>query len=369
MEATRPYRTWVELSKSALLHNFGQFKRFFQNKALIAPVVKANAYGHDMAWVTRTLNKEPIWGFCVAYDTEARRLLELGIAHKILVLSAWQRQNLPELIRNKVHITVWDLASIAEVERAARRMRTPALVHMKIDTGTTRIGTRPELFNTVRRRLSASRWLIVEGIYSHYANSEADNLAVTRDQRQTFLKCVNGLRVPYLHLACTAASLRMPLHPTNVVRLGIGLYGLWPSKETRKHARRVTLKPVLSWYSRLLQVKQVPAGTWVGYARTYRTPRLTTIGIVPVGYSDGYDRRASNSSTVVVAGHHCRIIGRVSMNLMAVDLSPLPRVRVGTIVTLIGPGTDAGSLAESWSTIHYEVVSRIAAEIPRIPVP
>ncbi len=319
-----------------------------------------------MSWTTRKLKNERIWGFCVAYDTEAQELLKQGITGRILVLSAWERGNLPGLIRRKVHITIWDAASVNDVESAARRVGTPALVHVKIDTGTTRIGTRPEHFEMIRRRLSGSRWLTVVGVYSHYADSESDDLSVTRKQRRTFLECIDGLRVPFVHIACTAASIRLPLEPTNVVRLGIGLYGLWPSAPTRTHARGITLKPVLSWYTRLLQVKRVPAGTYVGYARTYRTKRATTIGILPVGYADGYDRRASNRSAVVVGGTRCNVIGRVSMNLTAIDLGSSMRARRGDTVTLIGRGMAADTLAQSWGTIHYEAVSRISRDIPRI---
>lgn len=322
-----------------------------------------------MSIVAKTLKNEQIWGFCVAYDTEAEQLLRQGIAHRILVLTAWQPRNLPYLIRKKVRLAVWDSASVHAIERAAARARTPALVHAKIDIGTTRIGTRPEHFDAFRRRLSASRFLTVEGVYSHYADSEADNLSLTRVQRNTFIKCVSGLRVPYLHLACTAAGLRVPLEPTNVVRLGIGLYGLWPSEATMRHPSHITLTPVLSWYTRLLQTKRVPARTWVGYARTYRTARPTTIGLMPVGYADGYDRRASNRSAVVIAGRRCKVIGRVSMNLAAVDLGSATTAKPGDLVTLIGKGMGAGELAETWGTIHYEAVSRIAAGIPRIPTP
>ena len=365
----RPYRTWVEVSTGAIRWNLGQFKRYFDNKALIAPVIKANGYGHDMSLVAKTLDTGRIWGFCVAYDTEAQELLKQGITKPILVLSAWQRQNLVPLIKKNVRIVVCDIASAHEIERAARQARKPALVHMKVDTGTTRIGTRPEHIDTFRRSLSASRWITVEGIFSHYADSESERLAPARRQRALFISALGGMRVPLVHMACSAASLRLPVPPTNLVRLGIGLYGLWPSDATRRHAPQgFSLRPALSWKTRVFQVKTVPARTTVGYARTYTTKRTTTIAVLPVGYADGYDRRASNTSHVMIRGRRCPVIGRVSMNLTIVDCGPSSPIESGDEVVLIGKGAPADAVAASWDTIHYEAVTRIDRAIPRIAV-
>lgn len=363
------YRTWIEISRSALYWNFRQFKRFFGRKALIAPVIKANAYGHDIAQIAKRLRNEPIWGFCVAYDTEANALIKQGITNKILVLSAWQKHNLPNLIRHNIRLIVWDIESAQTISDVAKRSKIAALVHMKIDTGTTRIGTRPERIELFRRQLSGLPWIVVEGIFSHYADSESGDLASARDQRDLFIRTLNGMRAPLIHMACTAASLRLPITPTNLVRLGIGLYGLWPSKATRKHVRSLTLRPVMSWYTRILQVKRVPRGTTIGYARTFRVRRPTTIAVLPVGYADGYDRKASNRGFVVIRGGRSPIVGRVSMNLMAADLGATSAARPGDVVTLIGKGVSAEDCAAAWDTINYETVSRIDRDIPRIGVP
>lgn len=365
----RNRRTWVEVSRSALASNFGQYKRFFGDLAQIAPVIKANAYGHSMAQTAKTFRKSQIWGFCVAYDTEALELIEQGITARILVLSAWQPANLTALIRHGVHLVAPDRTALRQIESAARRIRIRARVHLKIDTGTSRIGTRPELLAPFRASASGSPWMTVEGIFSHYADSEAASLVEARKQRRAFIDALDGMRVPFIHMSCSAASLRLPLPPTNLVRLGIGLYGLWPSDATRTNApRRFTLTPALSWKTRLFQVKRIPAGATVGYGRTYTSRRGTTIGIVPIGYADGYDRRASNVSAVDVAGRECPVIGRVSMNLTVIDLGTSSRARPGDPVTLIGGRITADRLAREWHTINYEVVSRIDRAIPRILV-
>jgi len=365
----RAYRTWVEVSTSAIKWNFGQFQRFFGNKAQIAPVIKANAYGHDMSLVAKTLTTAHIWGFCVAYDTEAQELLKQGITKPILVLSAWQKENLAPLIKKNVRLVASDRASIRDIENAARTAGKPALVHMKIDTGTTRIGTRPEQVERFMKALLSSSWITVEGIFSHYADSESENLAAARAQRAIFVSSLGNMRAPLVHMACSAAGLRLPIPPTNLVRLGIGLYGLWPSDATRRHAPRgFTLRPALAWKTRVFQARRIPAHTTVGYARTYTTKRPTVIAALPVGYADGYDRRASNSSHVMIKGRRCPVIGRVSMNLTMVDCGPKGNVEPGDEATLIGKGVTADVTAASWDTIHYEVVSRIDRAIPRIAV-
>ncbi len=361
------HRTWVEVSRSALLWNFGQFQRFFRHQALIAPVVKANAYGHGDRWVVQNLQQSPIWGFCVAYDTEAQELRP-STSKPILVLSAWQEANLPQLIRQGIRLVVWDIDAATTVARVAQRLGRKAIVHLKIDTGTTRIGTRPEELRQLQAQLHRARHLVVEGVFSHYADSENERLTFARHQRQTFLDQAARFKAPFSHLACTAASLRLPLTGTNLVRLGLGLYGLWPSTATKKF-NRLIIRPVLSWKTRLLQTKRVPAGTTVGYDRTHRVRSATTVGILPIGYADGYDRRGSNRSFVVIAGRRYPIVGRVSMNLVMVDLGPRARPRPGTAVTLIGQGISADDLAAGWNTINYEVVARIDRRIPRIAMP
>lgn len=370
MRTLPAYRTWIEVSRSALLWNFGQFQRYFNHKALIAPVVKANAYGHDMAWAAKTLAGMPFWGFCVAHDTEAEQLLKLNIRKPILVMSAWEQGSLPLLIRRKVRFVVWDEQSAGVLSSVARSVGISAIVHAKLDAGTSRIGTRPELFRGFLASVRSDRWLQLEGLFSHYANSENGNLAFSRRQQAMFEEFSGSTPVQLRHIACTAASLRLPLLSTNIVRLGIGLYGLWPSAETQSAARRlITLRPVLSWKTRLLQVKRVPAGTTIGYGRTYRVTRATQIGILPVGYADGYDRRGSNASHVAVSDRRFPVIGRVSMNLITIDLGAKSRIRSGSVVDLIGERVTADDCADAWNTINYEVVSRIDPRLPRLEVP
>lgn len=360
-------RTWIEVSRRALTGNLAVFQRTVGRTVKIAPVIKANGYGHGMSWVAETLGKSQIWGFCVAYGSEALALSSRFRSQRILVLSAWENGELPELIRRRIRLVAWDENSLARLAEASRRLGIPTKVHLKLDIGTSRIGTRPELFKRLLIAARQHRSIQLDGVFSHYANSESVSLHFARQQQRQFEGTAGTIATPWKHIACTAASLRLDPGSTNLVRLGLGLYGLWPSAATRQAVRQ-HLQPVLAWSTHVLQVKKLPAGTSVGYDRTFRTRRAMTMAVLPVGYSDGYDRRASNRSDVAINGRRCPIIGRISMNLMMADVTRLKAVRPGDPVELVGPSVTADRLADDWGTINYEVVSRINPSIPRVAV-
>lgn len=365
-------RTWVEIDRSALLWNFDQFRRVFPKNVQIAPVIKANAYGHEALLVAQTLGKRPIWGFCVASGEEA-----LGIRGKyrgrLLVMTSWQRAELPVLIRQGVSLAVWDRQSADQVATVARRISQQARIHVKIDTGAGRIGVRPEQYPALITSVQQQTTLMVEGIFSHFASSEEQQDAFTRDQIAIFRHATQlAPEVPWRHVACTAAALRFTSSRFNLIRPGIGTYGLWPSTLTRQQSPRVHLKPVLSWRSKILQIKRIPAGTSVSYGRSFRVRRQTQLGVVPVGYWDGYDRGLGNRGCMLVHGRRVRVLGRICMNLSLIDCTNIPNVRAGDRVTLIGrdgqASVTAEELAKNAQTINYEIVARINPLIPRIPV-
>ncbi len=369
----RNVRTWIELSRSALQYNLTALRSVLGPEPAIAPVVKANAYGHGWPEIIRMLSGAKIWGVCVAYGQEALALREAGWRKPILVLSYWAEHEVADLVRHKIDLVVWDFPSLAGLLGYARSHRRPVGIHLKLDSGTTRIGFRREDLAAVRTQLShRAAGVTVAGIFSHLANSEESTTRRTTDQIHRFTTLSNELGVSgeVIHLACTAAALRYPTSRFDLVRYGIGLYGLWPSRPIQTWAMKTLskfrLRPVLSWYSRLIQVKSVASGTSIGYGSTVSVKRQTRIGIVPVGYADGYDRRASNRAWMMVAGRRAPVIGRVSMNLTAVDLTALRSARRGARVTLIGPGVSTDDLANAFGTINYEVVARLDSKIPRI---
>lgn len=366
------HRTWVEVSASALRGNLLGYARTIGRGPKIMPIIKANAYGHGMLQVAKTLAKTQIWGFGVAYAQEALDLRTAGVKKPILVLSSWQTKELAGCLRQNIDLVAWDIASLRQISAAARAGEKMARVHLKIDTGTTRIGflptDLPELASAIQRLPNIS----VSGIFSHLANAEEQQTSRTNQQLKHFTTLVNVLNLPggvRRHVACTAAGLRYPAGRHDIVRLGIGLYGLWPSAVIRRSASTMTLQPALSWYSRLQQVKWVSAGTAIGYGSTVKAKRRTMVGIIPVGYADGYDRGWSNRAWVMINGRRAPVLGRICMNLMMVDCTRNAECRAGSMVTLIGPGIAADDLAGLIDTLNYEIVTRINWDIPRIIIP
>lgn len=369
-------RTWVEVSKSALLANIRAFASLLPKTVKIAPVVKANAYGHGMLETVKTLQNEQIWGFCVASGDEAIELRP-KMKGKLLVMSSWLPSELARLIRYGVHLVAWDLPSVRLMHRLAQRVGKRANVHVKIDSGAGRIGLRPEAVGEFAGALRGLSGIRCAGVFSHFANSEENGNHFTERQLEAFQRASAAFdQGVERHIACTAAALRYPQSWCSFIRLGLGLYGLWPSKPAAHDAlrrwRRLRLQPVLQWVTTLLQVKDLPARAPVGYGLTFRTKRQTRLGILPIGYWDGYDRRLGNRASVLIRGRRAPVIGRVCMNLTMVDLTDLPPVPAGERVTLIGQQgrarVTADDLAAFAQTINYEIISRINPRLPRVSV-
>lgn len=362
-------RTWIDLSSSALRHNFRQFRRRVGPGVGILPVVKANAYGHGLAQVITVLKKLPLYGLGVAYGQEALAIRAMGYRGRIVVLSNWQTAELSDLVNHHVEMVVWDFPSLAAVGRLAARHNRQPKIHLKLDTGTSRIGFLPTELPLLR--LSIQRWrLRPVGIFSHLANSEEQRSIRTIQQIKRFTTLVNelSLRPGIRHLSCTASAIRYPQAHFGLIRPGIGIYGVWPSIENRTWAASnipwFTLRPVLSWWTRLVQVKRVPAGTFIGYGSTRRVIKATRIGLVPIGYADGYDRRLSDLGRMHIHGRSCPVLGRVSMNLTAIDLGRL-KVRAGQAVAVIAPQEQIIDWPSAAGVFSYELLSRLSPTINR----
>ena len=363
-------RTWIEISGSALRRNLQTFADHVGPSVQIMAVLKANAYGHGVGEVWQAIRSMNLWGLGVAYDDEALALRRLT-TKRILVLSYWSPQLLGRLVRAGIELSVWDQPTLSLVLSRRKQKHRPKY-HLKFDTGTSRIGFLDSQVRQVMRQFRGSKQVRPLGVFSHLANSEERPIRRTQLQILRFATLIK--HVPRklgieFHLACTAASLRYQKAHFDLIRLGLGLYGLWPSPAiqewSRAHLPEIRLHPALAWYSRLSQVKVIPAGRSIGYGSTVKVHRPTRIGIVPVGYADGYDRRASNTAWMMVRGRPAPVVGRVSMNLTAVNLERQPRARPGDRTTMIGPGAEADRLASAMSMLNYEFVSRIHPSIER----
>jgi alanine racemase len=368
---------WVELDGSAPDHNLRELRAGLGGGVLLCAVVKANAYGHGAAQMVGLLPSAD-W-LAVHGLEEGLALRALGVRQPILLLGPVPLRGLREAIRADLRLTLCNRESLRAIDELALSDGS-VRVHLKVETGAGRQGIPPEEVEGFVRELRRTRGAVLEGVATHFANIE-DTLAheYAEQQLARFRQALAILseldcRPPIVHTAATAAEILFPDTHFTMVRAGIGLYGLWPSRETylaaRMSGRRMPdLRPVLGWKTRITQIKTLPEGSYVGYGCTYRTTRPTRLGVLPVGYSDGYDRALGNSAHVLVHGRRAAVIGRVCMNLTMIDLTDIPQARLEDEVVLIGrSGTEvitAETMAGWAGTINYEVVARISPLLER----
>ncbi len=373
---------WIEIDRKAFFHNVEEFRKRLGSTEMMA-VIKANAYGHGLLPVARLAEEAGIGWFGVNSVEEGLTLRQAGFKQKILILGYVPLALAGEVVRAELRTVVYNLENLLALEKEARRQKKPVFIHLKIETGTNRQGIALKKLSSFLVRLRMSEWLKFEGLSSHFANVEdTTDDSYPMYQLNNFREAIkicekNGWDIPVKHMACSAAAILFPETYFNLARVGIGLYGLWPSRETLVSCRQrgqepLKLKPVLSWRARVAQIKSVPVGAYIGYGCTYRTTRPTCLAIIPVGYYDGYDRSLSNASYVLIKGKRAPLRGRVCMNFIMVDITDIPGVALEDRVTLLGvDGREkitADQLASLAGTISYEIVTRLNPAIPRFIV-
>jgi alanine racemase len=375
---------WIEVSRGALVHNLGQFRKLLGHETKILAVVKANAYGHGLLEVSKIVLEGGADWLGVNSVQEGVSLREAPVLAPILVLGAAASGDLEAACANDLRLTVYDRATVEALNRTAYKLRKKIPVHLKLETGTQRQGLLPEELGKFVKLVQKLPGLSLEGLSSHFANIEdTTSSEYPESQLKIFLDVVdrlkkNGIEIPVKHMSSTASSILFPETYFEMVRIGIGLYGLWPSKETflscqLRNRTPLELRPVLSWKARIAQIKKVPGGSFIGYGCTYRTTRPTRLAVIPIGYYDGYSRSLSNASYVLIRGKRAFVRGRVAMNFITADVTDIPGVKPADEVTLIGrDGKEvipAETLALLAGTISYEILARINPLIPRVVVP
>lgn len=374
------HRSWVEISKNALLKNLGTFRKVIGRRVTLVAVVKANAYGHGLEEVSKIFEKGVDF-FAVDNLTEALKLRNLGITKSILVLGYTKENALKEAVENDISLAVYDRNILARI--ASLKYPKKIRVHLKIETGLNRQGIKiSKLLSLLKIIKKNEKYISLEGVYTHFANIE-DTIDPSFAYRQLSdfkraLKLIkkSGIKPKYFHCAASAATLLYRNTHFNMVRIGISLYGLWPSKETKivinLKGSKVSLMPALSWKSIIAQVKKVDVGESVGYGRTWIAPRDSLIAVIPVGYSDGYDRGLSNNSRILINGQYAPLVGRVAMNMIMADVTDIKNIKRENVVTLLGSergkSITADEVGERIGTINYEIVARINSLIPRVVV-
>ncbi|MCH7492012.1 alanine racemase [Patescibacteria group bacterium] len=371
--------TWVAISRSAIRHNIRQLQRIVSPSTQFMAVVKSNAYGHGLIEVAKIAKQAKVSWLATVNLDEALELRASGIKGRILVLSYYHPDKIKEAIKKNITLTVYGYAAAKKINAAAKLLRTKTKVHFKVDTGTSRLGVLPLDCAPMLHKIRQLDNIKIEGIFSHFADAENLNQAFTNRQINTFNKIVSELeiqniKIPLKHLACSASTILNKESHQDLIRIGIALYGLWSIEKKGWLAKKLlpglNLRPALSWYTTIIQLKKLPPHSTVGYGASYKTNKDTTLALVPVGYWEGYDRKLSNTGEVIIRGKRCSIRGRVCMNLMMIDVTSLPNVKVGDRVILIGQegkeSITADELANKIKTINYEIITRINPLINRV---
>lgn len=370
---------WVEIDSSALLNNISVFQDRVGRETKIFAVLKANAYGHGLTTVAHSI-KDKVYGFAVNHIDEALTLRNAGIENPILTIGYTLQSRLFEAVKNNITLCVYSEEIIEELGKILQQAQddTYCKVHIKVDTGLSRQGVFPEDVLDFIQHIRKYSNIEIEGIYTHFANIEdTTDDTYANFQLERFEKVLaeleeNNIHIPIKHTACTAAAILYDKTYFNAIRLGIGLYGMWPSIETRVTANvnrknDLHLQPVMTWKTRVAQVKWIDEGTPVAYGLSYLAKHRTKIAILPVGYSDGYDRKLSNNSYVVIRDKKVPILGRVMMNTIVVDITEIDDVKAEDEVILLGrDGMTAEEMGLRIGSINYEIVTRVNWDLERI---
>lgn len=370
----------IELDSKALIHNYQQFcKLLGKNRTM--PVLKSNAYGHGLKEIYGILAKENPEYIGLNYLEEAKELRALGFQGQILIVGPVLADDLA--LANQFNCEL--VIGHKDILKFWLKLKTKPKIHIKIDSGLSRQGFLPEELSQVLQSLTPFKEWVV-GISTHFANvedvthSEFANHQLSTFQNASQLFVEKGF-TPKIHAASSASALIMETSRLDLCRIGISLFGLWPSEMTRLsynalhgNSSGLQLKPVLSWKTKITNVKTIKKGNYIGYGCTFRTEKEMQIAILSVGYYEGYPRVISaGQAYVLIEGRRCQLVGRICMNMMIVDVTGMKQIKVGDEVVLIGKSKDetltAGQIAAWANSIHYEIVTRLHPSIPRRWVP
>lgn len=368
------YRVCAGIDLDALKYNVDGIKRCKAESAMLMGVIKADAYGHGAKVFAHELDRMGFDWFAVATADEGIELRRDGIEQPILVLGYSCEAQYPDMVQWEITPTIYSLDMAKAFDAAAEKAGKVANIHIKIDTGMSRIGFLPgeESLDEIEK-IHGLRHLRIQGMFTHFACADMRDKTHVGHQIEKFRQMIDGVRqrgilVEIFHCSNSASIMELPSEHMNLVRAGIILYGLYPSHEMEEE--RLPLKPVMSLYSHVVHVKEVPEGVTVGYGATYVTRRPTRIGTIPVGYADGYPRILSNRASVLIRGRRAPIIGRVCMDQFMVDVTDMPEVSVGDVVTLIGrDGEETLSveeISEMAGSFNYEFVCDVSRRVPRV---
>lgn len=371
--------TWIEINKNALMHNLKMYKHAIGNKDL-GVVVKSNAYGHGIIEIARICQESPDVNWLFTATLSEAMLLRMNDITKPILVIYFIDDDPGKAIAYDIDLMVSDLQSLSELNTLGIALGKPCKIHIKIDTGMSRFGFMPDKALEVVHYALQLPGIFLNGIYSHLAQAANADLTFSLEQDNAFLQVLDTLEkeqvhIPYKHISNSAGSTALENRHTNLVRVGLGAYGWWPSQSNKELTQTkypdFDLKPVLTFKTRIFQIRHLDEGRFVGYDRTYKTTGPTTIAVLPVGYFDGYDRRLSSKGILLIRGQYASVIGIIAMTTTLVDITHIPDAQVGDEVILIGDyekitPTQLANVMGSFNP--REILTRLNPMIPRVIV-
>ncbi|GFI29169.1 alanine racemase 1 [Lachnospiraceae bacterium] len=368
-------RVYAEINLDAVSHNIAQIEQRIGKDTKIMGVIKADGYGHGAVPIGKELERmESLWGYAVATAEEGEILRRNGLKKPILILGAVFPEKYGILAKNEIRPTVYSMKQAGELERFAEKWGCVLKVHLKIDTGLSRLGFQvTEEAAEELAQIARMPHIIVEGIFTHFAMADARDKTMAKEQMRQFQKMKEmvsrrGISIPISHCANSAAMIDLPESGMSLVRAGISLYGMWPSGEVRKE--NLDLQPALSLKSRIVFLKELEPGRTISYGATYETKKRQRIATIPVGYADGYPRSLSNRGYVLIHGKPAPVCGRICMDQFMADVTDIPEAEEGDEVTLVGKdGAREISMEEIGDLsgrFNYEFACDLGKRIPRV---
>ena len=366
-------RAWVEIDLDALAHNVRAIKKLLAPQTALMAVVKADAYGHGAVVTAQTALEHGADWLAVATVTEGIELRQAGISCNILLLGAINSaEEIIEVAKWQLQPTICNAQQALTFSATLSKIGTTLPVHLKLDTGMSRLGTSWEESAEFAGLVNGLPYLEIKSVYSHLATADDPDPAVMLMQQQRFTKAIASLRQqgidpPMLHLANSAGTLNGSDFHYDMVRVGLALYGLYPAPHLKN---KLKLKPALQLKARITQIKNIPPGTGVSYGYKFISDRKMTIAVVSIGYADGVVRGLSNNLQAIVGGKLVPQIGAITMDQLMLDVSNVPHLQPGDIVTFLGSdgvcSVDVDSWADKLDTISWEILCGFKHRLPRI---
>lgn len=368
------YRVQANIDLEAIRSNISQVKSRLRKDTKLMVIVKADAYGHGAVAVSKALENGMVDAFGVAIIEEAIELRNAGITKPILILGYTPKEQFDLVVSHDVMQTVYQYEMVKDLASEAVRQGKTAKIHIKIDTGMSRLGFIDSIDSlNVIKKISTLEGIYIDGIFSHFAKADETDRSSTKEQIKRFdefykLLKDEGINIPIRHMSNSAGMIEYPEAEYDMVRCGILTYGIYPSEDVNHNS--MNLIPAMELKSHVIYIKEVPAGTGISYGSTYITERKTKVATIPVGYADGYSRNMSNIGKVIIRGRYAPIIGRICMDYFMVDVTDIEDVSQGDVVTLLGREGECDisveKLAHWFHSFPYEIICTVGKRIPRV---